>query len=214
MATPTETQSRVPATDFEMPAGHPDLDAAPQDDAHDPAAPYGRRSDGTPKAKPGRKAGTPNTSPRARARAKPRMQADAPPLRKASGGSKKRSTEPDYRGGIMGLVQLTTAPLLVAGARSDAALADAATLTTYGPGIADALHELALERPEVAAVLDRLLQAGPYGALLAACVPLGVQLAANHGLLPKQVYTALGGQDPKAMVAAMRGEPAPAAAAA
>lgn len=212
MATPTDTQSRVPAADFETPDGHPDLDAPPPADDPDPAAPYGRRSDGTPRSKPGRKPGTPNVTPRARAKARP--QAAAPPPRKTSTGGAKRRAEPDYRGGIMGLFQLTTAPLLVAGARSDAMLADAATLTTYGPGIADALHALALERPEVAAVLERLLQAGPYGALLAACVPLGVQLAANHGLLPPAVYTALGGQDPKAMVAAMRGEPAPAAAAA
>jgi hypothetical protein len=32
-------------------------------------------------------------------------------------------------------------------------------------------------------MLDRLMAAGPYTALVSATVPLGIQLAANHGLI-------------------------------
>lgn len=167
----------------------------------DSAAPWGRKSDGTPRSKPGRPTGTPNRSPRRPA--PPRPRAEKP----AGSSSRRKPAEPDYRGGINGILQMAAAPLLIAGTRSDAALANAYAVTQYGPGIADALHDLAVQRPEVAAVLDRVLAAGPYGALLAAALPLAVQVATNHGLLPAQVATAMGAAPVDQVAAAMRGGP-------
>lgn len=175
----------------------------------DPDAPWGRRADGTPRAKPGRPAGTPNTGPRRPA--PPR--ASVPPPRPAAPRKPKAKqvAGPDYRAGINGLFQLVAAPLAMAGIKNDSAAADAAALTVYGPGIADALHDLAVERPEVAALLERILSAGPYGALIAAVLPLVVQLLTNHGVLPGHVGTAMGAQDPAALVGMLRPDPARAA---
>ena len=183
-----------------------DADHTPDGDGSDPGAPWGRKADGTPRAKPGRPAGTPNTTPRraAQRRATQAGPAAAPRPRTQAPRKPKPPPGPDYRGGINGLFQLVAAPLAMAGIKSDAAAADAAALTVYGPGIADALHTLALERPEIAAMLERILSAGPYGALIAASLPLVVQLLTNHGVLPAQVGAAMGAQDPASLVAAMR----------
>jgi hypothetical protein len=62
--------------------------------------------------------------------------------------------------------------------------ADAAAITIHAPNIAEALDQLANERPEIAAILDRVLQVGPYGVLIAAVAPLALQLLANHEALP------------------------------
>jgi hypothetical protein len=65
--------------------------------------------------------------------------------------------------------------------------ADAAAITIHSENIAEALDQLAHERPEIAAVLDRVLQVGPYGVLIAAVAPLALQILANHGAVPAGV---------------------------
>jgi hypothetical protein len=62
--------------------------------------------------------------------------------------------------------------------------ADAAAISVHAPPIASALNDLAHERPEVAAVLDRILQVGPYGIVIAAVAPLALQILCNHGGIP------------------------------
>lgn len=118
----------------------------------------------------------------------------------ASSSSKRAPTKRDYGPGIRGLVQVVCLPLAFT-VPADAWAIDAAT-----PGIAEALNDLAAERPEVAAMLDRLLQAGPYGALIGAVVPLAVQLAHNHGLLPAEMATKMGGAPKAAILAGLRGQ--------
>lgn len=109
--------------------------------------------------------------------------------------------EPDYRGGILGIMQLAAAPLAFTYP------ADAAAVITHAPPIADALHALALERPEVARVLDAVLAVGPYGAVIAAVLPLVVQLLHNHGVISVPMAVSLGAT-PKDELLAMLGQPA------
>lgn len=100
------------------------------------------------------------------------------------GSRSTKSSGVDYRPGIMGMMQLPAAVLAFAGTNKPELAADAATITVYGPGVAEALNELAKERPEVAAVLDRILSVGPYGLIIAAVTPMVLQILANHGLIP------------------------------
>jgi len=158
----------------------------------DPEAPYGRTRDGKPRGKPGPK------GPRSRTGSRSSRTAPKPPPRVA-GTSRPRtssSSGPDYAAAVRGVIQSIAFPL----AFSPATLPDAAALAAYGPNLADALDALAKERPEVAAVLDKLLAVGPYGAVFAAAVPLLVQLGVNHALVPLQLGTLLGAQDPAVLV--------------
>lgn len=170
-----------------------DLDLEAMDDpAMDDPAPYGRRADGTPRGKPGPKPKTTGvpapTVPGPRKRAGKR--------RPASPRSRAQVPGPDYRPAILGLLQLPAGALGMAalaapngpdGKPGETAIrlhADAATITVYGPVIAEALHQTAIDRPEVAALLERILTVGPYGAILAAVLPLVLQILCNHSLFP------------------------------
>jgi hypothetical protein len=90
----------------------------------------------------------------------------------------------DYEEQILGLFQLPAGALAVAGMQNPVYAADARTVTIYAPGIATALNDLAKERPEVAAVLDKVLAVGPYGIVLAAITPMVLQMLTNHGKIP------------------------------
>jgi hypothetical protein len=170
----TEFPSPPPAADGSAPeAGTPPADGDDVDDD----APYGRKADGSPKAKPGRrpKGGIPRTA---------KIQPARPRKTAAPRTTTKKPAGPDYAGAVMGLLQLPAAGLALAGAKNPQFLADALTLELHGPPVAQALAEVAQEQPAVAAVLDRLMHVGPYGALIAAVSPLIFQVAANHGLFP------------------------------
>lgn len=135
----------------------------------DPAAPYGRRADGTPRSKPGRRPGQKSGTGTPRRQS---TRATTPP------------TLTDYKTPILGLMQIPAGALAIAGMQKPVFLADSAAITIHAEPIATALDQLAQERPEVAAVLDRILQVGPYGVLIAAVAPLALQILANHNVLP------------------------------
>lgn len=190
----------------EEPREHTDMNPEFSDqqvpDGADPAAPWGRKADGTPKAKPGRPAGTPDSNPRTRRPAPRRARVTAAAPRKRE--SKPRSGKaqmPDYRPGITGILQLIAAPLAIAGAKSPTAALDAAAVTVHAEPIAEALQQTAEQVPQVAAVLERVLTVGPYGALLAAVMPLGVQLLVNHRVVPLEAAEALGALSPEDLMA-------------
>lgn len=95
---------------------------------------------------------------------------------KASGGQ--------YVEGITSLFQMAATGVVVGANGRPELYADADALIEHGPNIASALDALANERPEVAAVLDRIMAVGPYGALVAAFIPLIAQILTNHKVLP------------------------------
>jgi hypothetical protein len=105
---------------------------------------------------------------------------EAPPRTKTP---RAKSTV-DYTPAIAGLLQLP-AFALTFGSRYQPDLAlDAMAISLHTPGIATAVNAMAQEDEQLAALLDRILKVGPYGALLAAVTPLALQIAANHRMLP------------------------------
>lgn len=143
------------------------------------------KKDGTPRQRPGPKPGSPQR-----------------------GGRGSRSRKPDYRPAVGGLLQLVSTPLIILGSQRDEYLADAAAISLHAQPIVEAVNDLAQTNPQVARVLDSLTRVGPYGALLTAVVPLAIQLAVNHRVIPHQVAEGLGAQNPEALVGAVRQEAA------
>lgn len=104
----------------------------------------------------------------------------------ASTPRKKKSYGTDYTEGVTELLTTPAIVLGVVGAKAGniPLVADAAVVEHYAPRIAVAVNALAQEKAEVAAVLDRVLKVGPYAALIGAVVPMGIQILANHGIIP------------------------------
>lgn len=61
--------------------------------------------------------------------------------------------------------------------------ADAGTVGIYFPKFAEETAKLATENEAVAKFVDPLIMAGPYSAILAAALPMALQLAVNHGYM-------------------------------
>jgi hypothetical protein len=117
------------------------------------------------------------------------MATPAPP-RKRRGPTRPATV--DYRPGILGIVQVASFPLAIAGRSNPVLALDAAAVTLHAPALAEAINALAMDHPEVAAVLDRIMSVGPYGALIGALVPIVVQIASNHEMIPGPVAESLG----------------------
>jgi hypothetical protein len=172
----------------------------------DPEAPFGRKADGTPyKVDPSIYTKRDANRGRSRSRAG-RKAAPAPPKKTASGPAAAPPSRGrvDYRPGIRGLIAIPVGALTAAGVSvpegrlRDALLADAATVDAFAAPLAEAGQLAADADPRVAALLDRVLQAGPYGAALAVGIQLAAQLAANHGWLKPGF---MGTRDPRDLVA-------------
>lgn len=118
---------------------------------------------------------------------------------------KKAPEQKDYRTPLLGIGQLAAAPCLLAGQalKRPEFIADGAAITTHTPPIADAINQLAHDDPQVAAILDRLLVIGPYGALLAAIMPLVAQIVTNHRKEVLPVTQAFGAVDPDVLISAL-----------
>jgi hypothetical protein len=149
-------------------------------------APWGVKADGTPRAKPGRKSSGSTTGTRTTTR--------------ASTSRSRRKNEPDYRPAISGLLQMVAFPLTMAGTAKPEFALDGAAIIIHTPAISEALHEVAINNPQVAAVLEQLMAVGPYGALIGALIPLAIQISANHKILPPSVTDNLGALPPDALI--------------
>jgi hypothetical protein len=116
----------------------------------------------------------------------PKYHPECRPSAKKTGSRKRRPAKasgPDYEEGLNGIFQMVSFGLTMAGDKSKPLLADGLALSEHGPNISAALNQLALEKPEIAGVLDKVLAAGPYGLLLAAVAPLAMQIVSNHGVV-------------------------------
>lgn len=126
-------------------------------------APYGRFKNGKPRKSPAKGGGG---------------------KRRTASTARTRPGTPDYARELSGLFQVGAWMLSVPGQKNPALMADAKSVATHGPNISVALGDLADQRPEIAAVLDRILAAGPYTALIGAIAPLVYEVGVNHGVLP------------------------------
>lgn len=91
-----------------------------------------------------------------------------------------------YEEGVQGLFQIPAMALAFVSP------VDGFCVAHHTPPISKAVADLAVDRPEVAAALDRVLAVGPYGALIGAILPLAVQLMHNHDMVPESMAKAMG----------------------
>lgn len=176
---------------------------APTDDipengapVEDEDAPYGRKADGTPKAKPGPRGPRTPKSPTA-----PGLSAPKPVKTSTPRKTRSAPVAVDYRPGVLGITQLIAAPLALAGRMNVAFAYDSLTISRYAPALAEAANNLAQQEPAVAAALDKVLQVGPYGEIIGVALVMAVQMAVNHGKVSPDAVAGMGIVKPEDLAA-------------
>lgn len=148
----------------------------PPADPEPPAeAPFGYLADGvTPrKSRAGRPAGSGR-------KARPRNRAktpSAPPRKPTSTRPPTARSASDYRPGFATIFTMAAGFLTMG---PPAYQADGAALYVLAEDLADGLHEVAQERPEIRKLAEWAAEAGPYAKLAQACGKLAAQVAQNH----------------------------------
>lgn len=99
-----------------------------------------------------------------------------------SGGSQRER----YRAGVAGVLQIPAAILSMVDP------VDGYCAAQYVGPMSEAVADLAVENPQVAAAVERMAQAGPLGAVLSVGIMAAVQFAHNHGKVPASMAKALG----------------------
>jgi len=114
----------------------------------------------------------------------------APPRRNA-GPRKPAETKPNKQAqrmeGTQGVLQAATLACILSGN-----YADAGAISKHGPGVMSEAVKLAETNEPVAKVVDFLCLSGPLAGLIAAALPLGLQIAANHGWISSQALVNTG----------------------
>jgi hypothetical protein len=82
--------------------------------------------------------------------------------------------------------------------------ADAGALGKHGDTVAGEIAKLAEGNSRIGEGLDKLLEAGPYAGLIAAILPLGFQLMANHGVVKAEYLSGAGVVDPATLAAEVK----------
>lgn len=153
----------------------------------DPEAPHGRNPDGTPKAPYGYKQdGTPKIS------AAGRPPSDKPKGLGAQsvkpGTAKKVGAVDDavkFKAQANDLIVQCAQGLALGGMVKPELALDAWALDRSAEPLSECLGEIAAQYPVVARVLAGSGKATPFIGLAAALIPLGMQIAENHGALAK-----------------------------
>jgi hypothetical protein len=93
------------------------------------------------------------------------------------------------REGIIGLCQMIALPMVFG---PPASKLDAASIMLIAPELGEAGSELAANDPRAAKIIDFVIQTGPYAGLAQTIVKLGLQIAANHKLIPTEPFKPYG----------------------
>ncbi len=103
--------------------------------------------------------------------------------------------------GMLGLSQLVQGVCLMTGQ-----FADAATIGKFGPAVIAEVANIADDNEGVAKPIDFLIKIGPYGALIAAGMPLVFQILANHKVVDASAALGYGVVPPEVLEAQMKAE--------
>lgn len=145
--------------------------AAPEpDQPPDYPAPPRRGPDAGPRTPRGRKTSAD----------KPRTAKSVPGTKRGGDSGRSASAKPDRKAGVDGALQVAGGILVV----FPSTRADAGALAEHAPELSKAIVATAEQDERFARAVDKLLNTGPYAALVMAVVPLAAQIAANHKLLP------------------------------
>ena len=110
----------------------------------------------------------------------PFTSAPPPPVKKTAPRSVKESSVLNERtDALNGIAQIVQLPLIAIHW-----YADVGALTIHWPNVAREVATLAESQEKIAALIDPLIRIGPYTALIAAGLPLVMQVAVNHGTMP------------------------------
>jgi hypothetical protein len=93
--------------------------------------------------------------------------------------TKPQDIREERRDAVDGIFQLIGLGFIVTGQ-----YADAGAISMHSPPISQEVAELAEKDERIAKGVDTLLQVGPYAGLVAAVMPLVLQLLVNHNVFP------------------------------
>lgn len=133
----------------------------------------------------------------------------APPKKRATTAVKATANTPqDTRtpnerrhDGLMGLASLGQGICMMTGQH-----ADAMAIGKFFPPVSQEIANIADEYESVAAPIDFMIKIGPFGALITALLPLGLQIMANHGVIDASAAASHGVMPPDVLKAQMRAE--------
>jgi hypothetical protein len=84
--------------------------------------------------------------------------------------------------------------------------ADAGAISQHGPGVSKEAAALSLKYEKVGNALDALANVSPFANLLGAVMPMVMQIAANHKMVPAAALAGIGVKDPGVLESQMRVE--------
>ncbi len=105
---------------------------------------------------------------------------------KARDAGAEKGKQIDRVAGLIGAFQLPATLLVIVGKQTSSKplVADGVVLSSSAPGLSKALVDMADENPAIDRAINAVLTVGPYAELMGILIPLGLQLAANHGAAP------------------------------
>jgi hypothetical protein len=168
-------------SETDLPDGFEESDAVAEADQFEREAPYGRFANGKARRSP---PGSSAAEKRNRTPRGGRSRTVKAPRRTAAKAS--LPVEPDYQEiAVEGLKLLGgLVSIMAVRAKSDALLADAAAISMHKEGLAKGAAAFAESQPAFAAWMERMMEVGPWAAIVTPFIPFVAQVLTNHKIVP------------------------------